>query len=147
MSQISTDEASDSAYTVCSGLVNYIRQEDLLHRRVVLVTNLKPSKMRGIKSEAMVLAAEKTVDDEVNVQLVLPPVSSLIGEELFFDGYKSETPQSRLKSKKWEELQQRFQSDTDGIVVYIDDEGKEHKLRGEQSDSFASVGLKNAIVR
>lgn len=43
---------------VVSGLVKYIPEAAQLEgRRVVLVTNMKPANMRGVKSHAMVLAA------------------------------------------------------------------------------------------
>ncbi len=40
-----------------SGLAKYIPLEELAGRRVVIVANLKPANMRGVKSQAMVLAA------------------------------------------------------------------------------------------
>jgi tRNA-binding EMAP/Myf-like protein len=42
---------------VVSGLAKYIPLEAMQGRRVVLVANLKPANMRGVKSQAMVLAA------------------------------------------------------------------------------------------
>ena len=42
---------------VVSGLAKFIPLEDLAGRRVVIVANLKPANMRGVKSQAMVLAA------------------------------------------------------------------------------------------
>ena len=43
--------------TVVSGLVKHMPESALQGRLVVLVCNLKPAAMRGIKSQAMVLAA------------------------------------------------------------------------------------------
>ncbi|RWA11820.1 hypothetical protein EKO27_g3255, partial [Xylaria grammica] len=43
--------------TVCSGLNGLVPLEEMQGRKVVVVANLKPVKMRGIKSCAMVLAA------------------------------------------------------------------------------------------
>ncbi|XP_028819303.1 tyrosine--tRNA ligase, cytoplasmic isoform X2 [Denticeps clupeoides] len=43
--------------TVVSGLVAYVSQEDLQDRLVVLLCNLKPQKMRGLESQAMLLCA------------------------------------------------------------------------------------------
>ncbi|KAF6006945.1 hypothetical protein HII12_004870 [Brettanomyces bruxellensis] len=48
---------------VCSGLVGFVPKSELLNKRVVLVMNLKPSKMRGVRSEAMLLAAEKRINN------------------------------------------------------------------------------------
>ncbi len=42
---------------VVSGLVKYIPEAEMQMRRCVLVCNLKPANMRGVKSRAMVLAA------------------------------------------------------------------------------------------
>lgn len=43
--------------TVVSGLVAYVPQEDLQDRLVLVLCNLKPQKMRGIESQAMLLCA------------------------------------------------------------------------------------------
>lgn len=42
---------------VVSGLVKFIPEAHMQMRRCVLVCNLKPANMRGVKSHAMVLAA------------------------------------------------------------------------------------------
>lgn len=47
--------------TVVSGLVAYISQEDLQDRMVLVLCNLKPQKMRGIESQAMLLCASMWV--------------------------------------------------------------------------------------
>lgn len=49
-----------SAAAVCqvvSGLRKYMPLDALVGRRVVLVANMKPAAMRGVKSQAMVLCA------------------------------------------------------------------------------------------
>lgn len=43
--------------TVVSGLVEYVGESELSGRLVVLLCNLKPSKFRGIESQAMLLCA------------------------------------------------------------------------------------------
>ena len=42
---------------VISGLVNHIPIDEMQNRNVILLCNLKPAKMRGILSEAMVMCA------------------------------------------------------------------------------------------
>lgn len=44
--------------SVCAGLREHISTEEITGRHVALVANLKPAKLRGIKSEGMLLAAE-----------------------------------------------------------------------------------------
>jgi methionyl-tRNA synthetase len=50
--------------TVVSGIAKYYAPEDLIGKKVVLVANLKPTKLRGTLSEGMILAAsdENTVE-------------------------------------------------------------------------------------
>ncbi len=43
--------------TVVSGLVPYYKEEELIGKKVILVANLKPAKLRGIESNGMLLAA------------------------------------------------------------------------------------------
>ena len=60
--------------TVVSGLVPYYTEEQLIGKKVVLVTNLKPAKLRGIESNGMLLAAGDkdtvkllTIDGDIEV--------------------------------------------------------------------------------
>jgi len=43
--------------TVVSGIAQHYTPEDLIGKKVVVVANLKPSKLRGVMSEGMILAA------------------------------------------------------------------------------------------
>ncbi|AFZ65702.1 methionine--tRNA ligase [Deinococcus peraridilitoris] len=62
-----TVRLGDEERTVVSGIRKWFAPEDLVGRKVVLVANLKPVKLRGILSQGMVLAAE---DAEGNLDLV-----------------------------------------------------------------------------
>ena len=42
---------------IVSGLVPYYEEDELLNKQVVVVTNLKPAKLRGVESNGMLLAA------------------------------------------------------------------------------------------
>ena len=60
--------------TVVSGLVPYYKQDELIGKKVILVANLKPAKLRGIESRGMILAAGEgdnvklvTVDGEMEL--------------------------------------------------------------------------------
>lgn len=52
---------------VVSGIKKYYKPEDLVGKKVVVVANLKPVKLRGVESKGMILAAE---DTEGNLTLV-----------------------------------------------------------------------------
>ena len=70
------DVGEERERIVCSGLVKYIPLEEMQNRAVVCVCNLKEVKMRGIMSQAMVLAASERVEGDAEkekVELVIPP--------------------------------------------------------------------------
>merc|ERR1712176_590901 len=70
--------AASEPRTVVAGLAGKIEIEDLIGRKVVAVTNLKPSRMRGIESTAMLLAAasnEKEEEGSSTVELLCVPDS------------------------------------------------------------------------
>ena len=64
-----TLDLGDETRTVVGGIAQWYQPEDLPGRKVVLVANLKPAKLRGIVSEGMILAAE---DGDGNLVLVGP---------------------------------------------------------------------------
>lgn len=53
------DLAEAQPRTIISGLVKFVTVEELDQRLVAVLCNLKPSKMRGILSEGMVLCTSK----------------------------------------------------------------------------------------
>ncbi len=53
----------DETRTVVSGIKPWYDKDKLLGRKVVLVANLKPAKLRGIESQGMILAADNGPDD------------------------------------------------------------------------------------
>lgn len=108
--------------TVVSGLVKYIPEADMQNRRVILVCNLKPANMRGIKSCAMVLAA--TSPDGGTVELVEPPAAAGIGERVVVAGFGGEEggqlPYEQLNPKKkvWEAVQPDLAVDGEKRACY-----------------------------
>lgn len=66
---------------VVAGLKKYRKPEQLLHQKAVFCVNLKPAKLRGEKSEAMILVA----DDGKNIALLQHPKAEK-GDEALFAG-------------------------------------------------------------
>ena len=64
-----TLKVGDEERTVVSGIAEFYEPAGLVGRKVVLVANLKPAKLRGIVSQGMILAAE---DGEGHLALVEP---------------------------------------------------------------------------
>lgn len=52
------DDGSGTDRVIQSGLVPYLKEEDLLGKTVIIADNLAPRKMRGIESRGMLLAAD-----------------------------------------------------------------------------------------
>jgi len=86
--------------TVCSGLVKYVPIDDLRDRLVVLLCNLKPVKMRGVTSEAMVMCASTSE----KVEVLTPPPDSQPGDLVNCDGFdrKPDLPVMNPKKKIFE---------------------------------------------
>ncbi len=61
---------------VVSGIAKHYEISDLIGKRVILVMNLKPAKLRGVESQGMILAATK--GDELEVVTVDMPVGSIV---------------------------------------------------------------------
>lgn len=61
--------------TIVSGIAQHYAPEELVGKKVVVVANLKPTKLRGTLSEGMILAASDTGDNIVEV-LTVEKVSS-----------------------------------------------------------------------
>jgi len=53
-----TVKLGDEERTVVSGIANAYAPEDLIGKKITMVTNLKPAKLCGILSEGMILCAE-----------------------------------------------------------------------------------------
>ncbi|KAH3669507.1 hypothetical protein OGAPHI_001628 [Ogataea philodendri] len=106
--------------TICSGLVNYYTLEEMQQRYVVVIANLKPVSMRGIKSAGMVFCAS----EGETVEFVIPPEGSKPGDKLFFEGFDG-VPEKQLNPKKkiFEQLQPNF-STSDNLDVVFKQEGK-----------------------
>ena len=109
------DVGEESPRQVVSGLVKHIPIEQMQGRRVVIVANLKPSKMRGVESQAMVLCA--TSADGATVELVEPPEGAKLGERVTFAGHDAE-PERQLNPKKkvWEKVQPELNTSADKVA-------------------------------
>ncbi len=64
-----TVKLGEETRTVVSGIAKFYTPEEMVGKRVVMIANLKPAKLRGIESRGMILCAE---DAEGNLSLVSP---------------------------------------------------------------------------
>eukprot|EP00878_Enallax_costatus_P027717 GHUV01029865.1.p2 GENE.GHUV01029865.1~~GHUV01029865.1.p2 ORF type:complete len:113 (+),score=41.29 GHUV01029865.1:550-888(+) len=86
-------------------------------RKVICVCNLKPAAMRGITSQAMVLAA--THPETGKVELCDPPADAAIGERVTVEGFSGE-PDEQLNPKKkiFEQVQPDLATNADRVACY-----------------------------
>jgi aminoacyl tRNA synthase complex-interacting multifunctional protein 1 len=96
LEEIDLGEA-DGPRQVVSGLRKFVPEGKMLNRKVVVVCNLKPAKMRDIMSYGMVLCASN--DDHTEVDPINPPEEAKIGERVTFEGYHAE-PEAVINPKK-----------------------------------------------
>lgn len=76
---INTIKIGDETRTIVSGIKKWYKPEDLIGKKVVVVCNLKPRKLRGVESEGMILACENGDDLSIVTTLEDMPSGSLIG--------------------------------------------------------------------
>ncbi|KAJ3125980.1 hypothetical protein HK098_007985 [Nowakowskiella sp. JEL0407] len=103
--------------TVVSGLVKFLKEDEINGREVVILKNLKPAAMRGIKSFAMVMCASN--DDHTVVELLIPPVGSKAGDRVFIKDHEGE-PEAQLNPKKkvFETVQPGFKTSDDLVATW-----------------------------
>ena len=68
------DLGEENPRQILAGLAEYYEPEKLIGRKVVVVANLKPRKMRGLESQGMICAASLTEDDTPAIATFLEDV-------------------------------------------------------------------------
>ena len=101
---------------VVSGLVDHVPEAEMQGLRVLVVANMKPSKMRGVESTAMVLCG---TGPDGKVEPVSPPEGVPNGEKVAFDAFPGE-PDEVLNPKKkvFETVAPGFEVSAEGTATY-----------------------------
>lgn len=136
--------------TVCSGLNGLIPLEEMQGRKIIAVCNLKPVKMRGILSAAMVLAASpRLAEGEEDkhagtVELVNPPEGAEAGERVYFEGWEGE-PEKQLNPKKkvWDYCQAGFTTTESKEVAF--DAGAVEQLKDSGKTGLSTLKTKQGV--
>ena len=66
---ILTIDLNTETRTIVAGIKNYYKEEELIGKQIVIVSNLEPAKLRGIESNGMLLAAS---DEKGNLVVLTP---------------------------------------------------------------------------
>jgi len=63
--RLQVDFGEEKLRNVFSGIKKWYKPEDILGKKTVFITNIKPRKIMGEESEAMIFAAEN--DDQISI--------------------------------------------------------------------------------
>lgn len=134
------DLGEEKPRTVISGLVKFVPLEEMQNRMALLLCNLKPAKMRGILSEAMVMCASTPE----KVEILLPPPNAKIGDRVEVAGYPGEADaQLNPKKKIFEQVAPDLKVNSDGVACY---KCVPLTVRGS-GGQFKAATLKNVQVK
>ncbi|XP_038611245.1 aminoacyl tRNA synthase complex-interacting multifunctional protein 1 [Tachyglossus aculeatus] len=133
------DVGEPAPRTVVSGLVKHVPLDQMQQRMVILLCNLKPAKMRGVVSQAMVMCASSPE----KVEILAPPPGSVPGERITFDGFPGE-PEKELNPKKkiWEQIQPDLLTNDQCVATY---KGVPFEVKGKgvcKAQTMANSGIK-----
>ncbi|KAI9206996.1 tRNA synthetases class I-domain-containing protein [Polychytrium aggregatum] len=116
--EIDLGEASGPR-TIVSGLAKFVPLDKFIGRDVLVVTNLKPSKFRGVMSAGMVLAASNA--DKTVVELIQPPQDSQPGDKVTFKGIADATKaDEQINSKVFAKAAAHFKVGNELVAKYKD---------------------------
>ena len=94
---------------IVSGLKEHYKPKELEGKKIILVTNLKPAKLRGVESQGMLLAVESK-DKKVG----LLTSKDEPGEQVFIEGVKQK-PAKEIDIKEFAEMKMLV---SEGKVLY-----------------------------
>ena len=109
-----TINLGDEKRNVVSGLVDHVAQEDFKGSLVVVLCNLKKGKIRGVVSEAMVLAGKHSD----KVELLRPPAECQPGDKITVEGIKPNPPKVLPEKKKYWETVTKELGIVKGVACY-----------------------------
>lgn len=121
------DVGEEVPRAVASGLRQHYLLEEMQGRRVVVVCNLKESKLQGFVSCGMVLAA-KTPGEGAESRIVLldPPMDASVGDRVYIEGLLEgdlggglpSAPARIKKLKIWEAVAPDLSTDSTGVACW-----------------------------
>ncbi|KAK2982407.1 hypothetical protein RJ640_026250 [Escallonia rubra] len=124
---------------VVSGLAKFCSPEELMNRRVALITNVKPGKLRDVMSEGLVLCASS--EDHTAVEPLIVPEGARIGECVSFTEHEGK-PEDVLNPKK-KQLDKITPTTIEKRRREKEDEGNE--LEGDLMEQCADTGTDTDI--
>ncbi|KAI8090101.1 uncharacterized protein B0P05DRAFT_529332 [Gilbertella persicaria] len=141
------DVGEEEPRTIVSGLVRWYPVEQMENRYVLVLANLKPASMRGIKSYGMVLCASAA--DGSAVELLGPVDTSKVkpGDRVYVEGQEGE-PEKVLNPKKkyWETVQPELHTD-DNLIAHYGDKPLLIKTASGEAIQCKVASVKNGGIK
>ncbi len=86
--KLKVDFGEENLRTVFSGIKKWYKPDDIVGKKTVFITNIKPRKIMGEESQAMIFAASSKVikDDqteEENIVLLFPEIDLPVGSKVY----------------------------------------------------------------
>ena len=127
----SGDMSSWPTRTIVSGLAQFVPLVALKHSKVLVLSNLKTSKLRGVESEGMVLCASN--EDHTVVEIVRPNENAAVGSLVKVSKYALESEGMvndvvNPKSKTYPKIMQGMKLDAEGCAIYEGEHGVDYWL-------------------
>jgi tyrosyl-tRNA synthetase len=111
------DVGNNENRSIVSNLMTYYTLDELTGMDVVVLTNMKASKLRGVESEGLVLCAF----NDNKYEPLKVPADSKIGERIYIEGFNNangEVAQLNPKKKVWDKIQSDLKTNSDGEVLW-----------------------------
>lgn len=126
--------------TVVSGLRKFVPVAEMQNRRVCVVINLKPAKMRGVESSGLVLCASNASHEKVSP--IYPPAGAANGDRITVEGEEGDPEGIINESKKkvFATVSDEFNTDDKGVPMY---RGKPFRV----GDGICSGDIPHASVK
>ena len=138
----------DGERQIVSGLAAFYSPEQLIGKKIIVLKNLAPAKIRGVESQGMVLTGESKdfVPDsdgkalkEVEVVEVIECENSKVGEKVTIKGEKEkQAPKKVITFKEFEKIELTIK----GFAVLADG-----KQLATESEELKMKNVKNGTVR
>uniref|UniRef100_A0A7S2VYJ3 glutamine--tRNA ligase n=2 Tax=Eucampia antarctica TaxID=49252 RepID=A0A7S2VYJ3_9STRA len=148
--EVDCGDEDNKKRTVVAGLTGKVEFEDLIGKKVACVTNLKPAKMRGIESTAMLLVASDGGEGQSEqVELLSIPDAVPNGELISFEGKELSEPDTMMKSKgalkAFDRVKVCLKTNENAEGSYFQD-GKEHRMM-TSAGPVKTEKLKGAVIQ
>ncbi len=128
----------DEKRQLVAGLRTHYTKEEMKDRKIVVVMNLKPAKLRGIESKGMLLAAE---DKSELVSLLAPLSDEDVGVRVTGRGQESAVPKKQIGFSDFQKIKLKVGMITEDEKADFGDE----KLEVEGGVSTALSGTQIAL--